>query len=1077
MSFSGFNNDLNFGGIESFFQNATLSTDGNIILNINGPISLFNINALGNISLSANGNITQFGNISTNQLSVNAGGQDVTLFSAGNDIASLIASSVDNLNFTETNGIDLGDISVSGDLTITTGGGITDSGTISVANSTTLFATGSSVILNNPSNVFSGNIIADAGSFQVLVALSISTGNITSNGLLSLTSTAGNIIINGNLSTPSELRLQSGGLGLISQSTGNISADLLSVDAGGNNADLSSTGNDVNRLEMSNIDQADYFDADEVELLTITVDNLDLNAVNTIDLGSNADVTLNGPGVHQFVGGVTSNPGSQLTLNNGFLSFTDNADFSDLIFNGLAGTITNFGGGATLGNNLSFDTVQTLDQIVLNNGVTVNSASGLQFAATAGGPVPSLTGSATFNGSVNTLGNGTIIPGTDGTPGILNIGDISLSDFTTLIFDVNGPTAGTQHDQIGVTGTVVIGADGADIFLDLRGGFANTPAEEIILINNDGSDPISGSFSGLREGATVSFGDFNGQITYQGGDGNDVTLFQPDPFVTTWQTDIPGTSAANQIMIPTDPFRTYDYNVDWGDGSSDSNVTGNITHTYAAPGTYTVSISGQFPKIYFNFDPEGTKLLSIDQWGDIQWQDFSNSFTFCGNMDVLATDAPDLSVVNSLRLMFLGCSSLVGNSSFADWDVSNVTDMSSLFGLCTNFNQDISSWDTSQVREMVNMFLQASSFNQDISAWNTDNVTQIIAMFSGATVFNQDIGSWNVSSVESFRGVFDNAVAFDQDLSSWDVSNGTDFVGMFGSASSFNQDISNWNMSNATDVQNMFASAVAFNQDIGSWDVSSVQSMGFMFVNATAFDQELGDWDISSIMQSNPSDGMIGMFLASGLSTDNYDTTLIGWNTLDPGETQIPQGITFEGGNSQYCLSEEARQDLIDNFNWSITDGGLNCEGQLLAVTEFILVNALTNTDIMPLSSGDIIDLSSLPTEKLNIRAETSGDVESVRLELSGAQVKNQTENFAPYALFGDRNGNYNANVFPLGIFNLRATPFSEDNMGGTSGSSLDISFEFAGPLAFAYHITPSFVSETLFVGEKQRCFLCRRLR
>jgi surface protein len=40
----------------------------------------------------------------------------------------------------------------------------------------------------------------------------------------------------------------------------------------------------------------------------------------------------------------------------------------------------------------------------------------------------------------------------------------------------------------------------------------------------------------------------------------------------------------------------------------------------------------------------------------------------------------------------------------ADWDVSAITDMSSLFRDLTNFNADISGWDTSSVTTMSSMF-------------------------------------------------------------------------------------------------------------------------------------------------------------------------------------------------------------------------------------------------------------------------------------------------------------------------------------------------------------------------------------
>jgi surface protein len=47
--------------------------------------------------------------------------------------------------------------------------------------------------------------------------------------------------------------------------------------------------------------------------------------------------------------------------------------------------------------------------------------------------------------------------------------------------------------------------------------------------------------------------------------------------------------------------------------------------------------------------------------------------------------------------------------SIAGWDVSMITDMSSLFSGLTNFNADISSWDTSKVTNMYRMFYVRSA--------------------------------------------------------------------------------------------------------------------------------------------------------------------------------------------------------------------------------------------------------------------------------------------------------------------------------------------------------------------------------
>src|SRR5690606_39095654 len=142
-------------------------------------------------------------------------------------------------------------------------------------------------------------------------------------------------------------------------------------------------------------------------------------------------------------------------------------------------------------------------------------------------------------------------------------------------------------------------------------------------------------------------------------------------FITTWKTNNPGISEDNQITIPTYPGETYDYTVDWGDGTSDMNVTGNITHTYVQPGTYKVKISGIFPRIYFfgsswqdDTSMDNKKLITIDQWGSIEWNSMEYAFLNCTEMDITALDAPFLGNSTNMNSMFNGCYSLKGTSSF-----------------------------------------------------------------------------------------------------------------------------------------------------------------------------------------------------------------------------------------------------------------------------------------------------------------------------------------------------------------------------------------------------------------------------
>jgi hypothetical protein len=68
------------------------------------------------------------------------------------------------------------------------------------------------------------------------------------------------------------------------------------------------------------------------------------------------------------------------------------------------------------------------------------------------------------------------------------------------------------------------------------------------------------------------------------------------------------------------------------------------------------------------------------------------------------------------------------------------------------------------------------------------------------------------------------------------------------------------------------------------------------------------------------------MFQNAGLSTANYDATLIGWSTIETNETPLQQNVEFDGGNSNYCNGETARASIIRTYGWTITDAGLNCE-------------------------------------------------------------------------------------------------------------------------------------------------------
>ncbi len=381
----------------------------------------------------------------------------------------------------------------------------------------------------------------------------------------------------------------------------------------------------------------------------------------------------------------------------------------------------------------------------------------------------------------------------------------------------------------------------------------------------------------------------------------------PDAFITTWQVNNGGS-----ILIPVNPYVSgYNYTVDWGDGNTTSGHTGDASHTYATAGTYTVSITGNFPAIQFGSptsnDSNDEKLRTIEQWGTQVWQGMDKAFHGCSNLTTESdTDAPVFAPNSTLFSMFLRCSNF--NSDLNDWDLSNVIETKYMFESAAAFNGAISNWDVKNVTSMQSMFRGASSFNQYIGNWDVSKVIYMDWMFKFASSFNQDIGDWKVFNVKNMSGMFAFASQFNQDLGSWTVSKVENMSFMFQHAEQFNQDIGGWNVSMVTQMANMFDGASEFNGDIGSWTVANVTNMEFMFYSATNFDQDIGEWNVSKVTN------MTSMLGNSGLSTPHYDNTLTGWaaQTVEP-------NVTLGAQNLKYCAAVDERQSLIDDHGWTIS--------------------------------------------------------------------------------------------------------------------------------------------------------------
>ena len=53
--------------------------------------------------------------------------------------------------------------------------------------------------------------------------------------------------------------------------------------------------------------------------------------------------------------------------------------------------------------------------------------------------------------------------------------------------------------------------------------------------------------------------------------------------------------------------------------------------------------------------------------------------------------------------------------------------------------------------------MELNAFNQPIGNWDVSNVTNMFSMFSNAAAFNQPIGDWNVSNVTNMAYMFNDS--------------------------------------------------------------------------------------------------------------------------------------------------------------------------------------------------------------------------------------------------------------------------------------------------------------------------------
>jgi autotransporter-associated beta strand protein len=158
------------------------------------------------------------------------------------------------------------------------------------------------------------------------------------------------------------------------------------------------------------------------------------------------------------------------------------------------------------------------------NGGTLKVNGSLSSSAVTVNSSATLGGSGTILGPVNVNGGGTLAPG--GSIGTLGTGSLSLAG----AFDPEIDPVGAMVDLINVTGSVDLTTPTLDLLLLSA---PPTGSGTYLLVSNDGSDPVNGSFGTINAPgytATVDYAFSGVDDLGRVGDGNDIAVtVVPEP--------------------------------------------------------------------------------------------------------------------------------------------------------------------------------------------------------------------------------------------------------------------------------------------------------------------------------------------------------------------------------------------------------------------------------------------------------------------------------------------------------------------------------------------------------------------
>lgn len=463
----------------------------NVVLNDLNALVLGTATLTGDLNVTTNGAISQFGSLSVYGATTLNAGQDnnICLASSGNHFLSVGVAAARNVVLRDADDLILDASAISGILSVTTAGDITQSGALEVAEKTTLTAgAAGNITLTESANNFS--------------EISIVSGND-----VSLVNAEALILASSKISGALDVLLDSSASGGLTQSGAVVVVGTTTLTAGTNDIELLNSGNNFSTLAVSGMNVA-LRDISTIELDSSTVTGdlaltaggaitqigaLTVDGTATLATSPSASITLANPANVLNALAVTAandvmiaSSGALVlgaSIVSGDLTVAASGDLTQSGALAVAGTLTINAGAANVDLSTQLDNdFSTVD--VTGQSVSLHTTNSIVLAAAtiAGDLAMQAAGSITDQGTVTVAGATTLSAGTDilldssasAYTGILSLEGANVSllntvttllgdctatgDFTIALYSADvAPTMSNSNDGGATHGIIIVG--------------------------------------------------------------------------------------------------------------------------------------------------------------------------------------------------------------------------------------------------------------------------------------------------------------------------------------------------------------------------------------------------------------------------------------------------------------------------------------------------------------------------------------------------------------------------------------------------------------------------------------------